>query len=169
MKVWFDTEFIEDGRTIDLISLGMVREDGSEFYAESSDCDLERACPWVRENVLPHLLGHKASMSRAAMAREVQSFVGPHPEFWAYYADYDWVALCQLYGRMIDLPESWPKMCMDVKQLSLSLDSPLVDVSADRGIAHRAIDDARWVKALWQGLQPKRRVISTQTLKTFGG
>jgi len=28
MKIWFDTEFYEDGRTIDLISIGLVREDG---------------------------------------------------------------------------------------------------------------------------------------------
>ena len=26
LKIWFDTEFIEDGKTIDLISIGMVSE-----------------------------------------------------------------------------------------------------------------------------------------------
>ena len=35
-----------------------------------------------------------------------------------YYADYDWVALCQLYGRMLDLPGRWPMFCRDLKQLS---------------------------------------------------
>lgn len=29
MRIWFDTEFIEDGKTIDLISIGLVREDGA--------------------------------------------------------------------------------------------------------------------------------------------
>jgi hypothetical protein len=28
MKYYYDTEFIEDGRTIDLISIGIVAEDG---------------------------------------------------------------------------------------------------------------------------------------------
>lgn len=28
MKYWYDTELIEDGKTIDLISVGMVAEDG---------------------------------------------------------------------------------------------------------------------------------------------
>lgn len=28
MRFWFDTEFIENGHTIDLISIGIVAEDG---------------------------------------------------------------------------------------------------------------------------------------------
>lgn len=28
MKYWLDTEFIEDGKTIDLVSIGIVSEDG---------------------------------------------------------------------------------------------------------------------------------------------
>jgi len=60
MKIFFDTEFIEDGHTIDLISIGMVKEDengaASFFYAENSECDLNRADPWVKENVIPHLV-----------------------------------------------------------------------------------------------------------------
>lgn len=27
-----------------------------------------------------------------------------------YYADYDWVAFCQLFDRMIDLPKDFPKL-----------------------------------------------------------
>ena len=37
MKIFFDTEFIEDGKTIDLISIGMVREDGETYYASSPE------------------------------------------------------------------------------------------------------------------------------------
>ena len=29
MKFFYDTEFIEDGHTIDLVSIGIVREDGA--------------------------------------------------------------------------------------------------------------------------------------------
>ena len=39
MKYWIDTEFIERPCTIDLISAGLVAEDGREFYAESSEVD----------------------------------------------------------------------------------------------------------------------------------
>jgi hypothetical protein len=52
MRYWFDTEFIEDGKTIDLISIGIVAEDGRERYWESSEADHSKANDWVRENVL---------------------------------------------------------------------------------------------------------------------
>jgi 3' exoribonuclease, RNase T-like len=39
MKYWLDTEFIEHPFKIDLISIGLVAEDGREFYAESSEVD----------------------------------------------------------------------------------------------------------------------------------
>src|SRR6476661_10396392 len=103
MKIWFDTEFIEDGKTIDLLSIGMVREDGATFYAESSEADHDRASPWVKENVLPHLQGCRFDWSRREIADAVVAFAGDKPEFWAYYVDYDWVALCQLFGTMMDL------------------------------------------------------------------
>lgn len=38
------------------------------------------------------------------------------PEFYAYYADYDWVLFCSLFGRMIDLPKGFPMYCIDLKQ-----------------------------------------------------
>lgn len=37
-------------------------------------------------------------------------------EFYAYYADYDWVVFCWLFGRMIDLPKRFPMYCNDLKQ-----------------------------------------------------
>ena len=39
MRYFYDTEFIEDGETIELVSFGVVAEDGREFYAVSSDFD----------------------------------------------------------------------------------------------------------------------------------
>jgi hypothetical protein len=38
-------------------------------------------------------------------------------EFYGYYADYDWVLLCSLFGRMIDLPKGFPMYCIDLKQM----------------------------------------------------
>ena len=39
MRIFYDTEFLDDGKTIDLISIGMVAEDGRELYAVSSEFD----------------------------------------------------------------------------------------------------------------------------------
>jgi hypothetical protein len=38
-------------------------------------------------------------------------------EFYAYYADYDWVAFCWLFGKMMDLPTGFPMYCFDLKQI----------------------------------------------------
>jgi hypothetical protein len=151
MKIWFDTEFIEDGKTIDLISIGMVREDGKQYYSEVIECDLFRASPWVCENVIPHLRGGIYRRGRKEIATDIIEFAGEKPEFWAYFADYDWVALCQLYGRMIDLPKGWPMWCRDLKQLCDSFGNPALEIQA--GQEHHALADALWTKQAWESLQ----------------
>ena len=55
MRYFYDCEFIEDGRTIDLVSIGVVGEDGREFYAVSTEFDPSRAIDWVRKHVLDKL------------------------------------------------------------------------------------------------------------------
>src|SRR5690242_17783704 len=55
VRYFYDTEFIEDGNTIELVSIGVVAEDGREFYAVSTEFDPGRAGSWVRANVLDKL------------------------------------------------------------------------------------------------------------------
>jgi hypothetical protein len=143
MRLFFDTEFIEDGRTIDLISIGIVREDGATYYAESSEIDLGRASKWVVENVFPSLTGD--TKPRAQIAADVIRFAGPSPEFWAYFASYDWVALCQLYGRMLDIPSGWPMFPHDLKAFAVEHGIPLSQ--DDRETRHNALDDALWLQS----------------------
>lgn len=153
MRFFLDTEFIEDGKTIDLISIGIVCEDGREYYAEVADCDLSKANSWVQENVVPHLKGD--GILRIRIAGDIQLFVGREkPEFWGYYADYDWVALCQLYGRMIDLPTNWPMYCRDLKQLVDERGNPPLPKNLSE---HNALADARWNKRIYDlyGLNEK--------------
>lgn len=153
MKFWFDTEFIEDGKTIDLISIGAVAEDGRTYYAENAECALGLATDWVKQNVIVHLQGESAWRSRAQMARDLIEFMGDKPEIWAYYADYDWVALCQLFGTMMDLPKGWPMYCRDVKQLCDSLGNPKLP---DQDTAeHHALADAQWTRIAWKFLNAR--------------
>lgn len=182
MKIYLDTEFheypktprvmgIKAGRpinTIDLISIGLAAEDGSEYYAVSSDFDVKAAWddPWLRENVLwpiyaefttfgdaPFSLPAMREVVRAygkgreRIAKEVVTFAGKSPEFWAYFADYDWVVFCWIFGRMIDLPEGFPYLCLDLKQLMLSkgLTQEWKEmVCPTPANAHNALADARW-------------------------
>jgi hypothetical protein len=149
MRFWFDTEFIEDGRTIVPLSLGIVAEDGREFYVEFRSAERSHANEWVQENVIPHLAPSLDGLWRDEIAPAVLAFVGDErPEWWAYYADYDWVLLCQLYGRMVDLPKGWPMFCMDVKQLAVHLGNPrLPEHDVERhGPEHHALADARWTR-----------------------
>lgn len=56
MRYFYDTEFIEDGKTIDLISIGIVAEDGRELYLQSVEFDPTQASAWVKEHVLSNLV-----------------------------------------------------------------------------------------------------------------
>lgn len=155
MKYWFDTEFLEDGRTIELISIGVVSEDGRNYYAETPNAmTLARSTQWLATNVAPHLtsrLDDRYTHERWQIANSLASFMGAEPEIWAYYADYDWVALCQIHGRMIDLPKGWPKYCRDVKQLADSLGNP--KLPEQKSQEHNALADALWTREAWQFLQ----------------
>jgi hypothetical protein len=144
MRIFFDTEFIEDGKTIDLISIGLVRDDDKTYYAISSEFDESKANDWVKKNVLSKL-GDAPRKPRKQIAEEIIKFVGEKPEFWAYYADYDWVVLCQLYGTMMDLPDGWPMFCMDLKQLLVEKGNPKIE-KQDDGSEHNALSDATWAR-----------------------
>lgn len=157
MRFFLDTEFIEDGRTIDLLSIALVADSGAEFYAELAETDRGRAHPWVQEHVIPKLTG--PVLPRDAIAWDIVCFVrqqhghpeqGPRPEFWGYYADYDWVALCQLFGRMLDLPKGFPMFCLDLKQWAHQLGNPQ---PPEQGKGeHHALADARWNRDVYRFL-----------------
>lgn len=152
MRYWFDTEFIEDGKTIDLLSIAIVSEDGRELYLELLEADWSKASPWVKENVLPHL-GKGPTVGREEAKLRVLEFIGAdEPEFWAYYAAYDWVAFCQLFGTMMDLPKGWPMFCRDLKQMAGKIPLP----KQGDGKEHNALNDARWTKAAWYFAKDRR-------------
>lgn len=154
-KIYYDTEFIEDGNTINLVSIGLVDDTGRELYAISTDFDPDRANLWVRTNVLDKLPDRDdpAWMPRTDIRQKVLEFLAPTPdwadlELWAYYAAYDHVALAQLLGpRMIDLPRGVPMFTHDLMQLWESVGQPpKPEHAADE---HDALVDARWNRDLW--------------------
>lgn len=155
MRYWLDTEFIEDGKTIDLISIGIVCEDGRELYLESDGVNWSKASPWVLKNVKPHLNGLPTPVEY--IAKEVRDFCDPalysKPEFWGYFADYDWVVLCQLFGTMMDLPKGWPMYCRDIKQFCDDKGNPSLPEQG-KG-EHHALADAKWNRVAWEFLQAR--------------
>jgi hypothetical protein len=177
MKYFIDTEFREEPGTIDLISIGIVSEDGRKYYAISKDFNVKKAWNswqtrtgqgdmnnkfpkeyWLRDNVLKPIFKELCDefmdliinfsyrnfkklielygKSNKQIAEEIKMFVynNDHPdpavcshltnksindgiEFYGYYADYDWVVFCWLFGKMIDLPKGFPMYCKDLKQM----------------------------------------------------
>lgn len=166
---WFlDTEFDENGRTIDLISIALVSTD-SEYYAVASDgWDSAKCNLWVRENVLPKLPPREAPTwrSRAQIAGDITKlFFGDRPVVWGYFADYDWVVFCQLFGRMIDLPKGFPMYCRDLKQEMERLGIKREDLPASlqhQADEHNALADARWNRSLHDYLfRPREKQVIT--------
>ena len=197
--IYYDTEFIENGRTIDLVSIGRVSEAGDEYYAVSSEFDMNAmaANPWLMANVWPSLprlggdarmyalsgigrprwmpqsqrskirtdarclralfdWGHPAVKPRRQIANEVRQFIlsHPDPQLWAWYAAYDHVALAQLFGRMIDLPDGMPMFTCDLKQECVRLGDPRVPEQAT-GV-HNALADARHNKTIAEFLRGRQ-------------
>lgn len=175
MNYYIDTEFIEYPHTIQLISLGIVCEDGREKYWISREFDTKKVWkePWLKENVVPYIFtngiirkynpesyrGFKRLIKRFGqlnytIAHEVIDFCRGHkdssdPVFYGYYADYDWLVFCWLFGRMIDLPKSFPMYCRDLKQMQddFGIDSEIKNnICPNQEGEHNALVDARWNK-----------------------
>jgi hypothetical protein len=168
MKYFLDTEFSESQGNIELISIGIVSETGEEFYAEVSDFDWSKTNDWVKKNVIPNLWHRQRDKSEynkwskqggkgglfpyKELKREVLLFIGDNkPEFWGYYADYDWVVFCWLFGAMIDLPKGWPMYCRDIKQLADELG--VKELPKQKSTKHNALEDARWNKTAYEFLK----------------
>lgn len=232
MKYFIDTEFIEGfhkplfGKRrhfIDLISIGIICEDGRTYQAISKEFRYEDADQWVKDNVLMPLYRETVSgdqrnyigpfefhkrfgKTNKKIAEEIRQFVfkeckdgfdyndgtvldsemkrgewaikdDPKPEFYAYYADYDWVVFCSLFGRMIDLPAGFPMYCKDLKQIldekskswigkstvertqrmGVDITKDIVDLKLHPNYPkqsndHSALDDAKWNFELYKFL-----------------
>ncbi len=230
-KGWkiFDSPYRQTKPTIDLISIGIVSEDGKEFYAVSKDFNLleawnryeiksvgsgtfitKRKDYWIRDNVLRPIFNdltmwdrdedknsyftfknfkyllNKYGKSREEIAEGIENFIRSceypaaqtpiqksfskigkiEPEFYGYYADYDWVVFCWLFGRMIDLPKGFPMYCIDLKQILESKqkwkyrgveynsnDLKRVPDYPRQTNEHNALSDARWNKELHEFLK----------------
>ena len=161
MRYFYDCEFIEDGVVVELVSIGVVCEDGREFYAVSTEFNAEKAGPWVRRNVLPKLPPPSSPLwrRRAQIRDELYAFLIPRPtvapELWAWVGAYDHVALCQLWGSMIDLPSTLPRYTNELRQhWEQHGRPPLPPVPPD---AHNALADARHNLAKFEAIEAYRR------------
>lgn len=196
MRVFYDTEFWENGRTIDLASIGMVTESGKDsLYYINGEFPFQEAAdanPWLVTNVYPHLpvsqihgvwhvdFTDERVVPRDELRHHVEQFLmychrleakkndRPRPalgdmnrddlELWAYFSAYDHVALCQLWGRMIDLPPYVPMFSHDLATEARFILGPAGRLSKEVPQAdgeHDALADARWNQRAFEWLQSR--------------
>lgn len=186
MKYFLDTEFIEGfhkhkGRFrhhVDLISIGICCEDGRELHLISNEYDFAEASEWVVKNVIEPLYiqtvhgdarnhcnvtnFHKHFGKRDFEIRnQLNEFfnIGQpcSVEIFGYYADYDWVAFCSIFGAMIHLPKILPMYCTDLKQMmderGLTKEWKKENCP-DPDNEHNALSDAKWNKRLYDKIIP---------------
>lgn len=169
MRYTVDTEFLERGAQIDLISIAVVGEDGREFYAVSSEFNQGRAKlhPFVSREVWPQLprcplalAGSAATVDaldtndpavkrRSHIAQQLAVFLlepGTPVELWAWFSAFDHVAWTGLYGSMVDLPAGLPWITRDIEDYRIRLGRP--ELPAQTSPQHHALNDARhhWVQ-----------------------
>ncbi|RZS38938.1 uncharacterized protein DUF5051 [Herbihabitans rhizosphaerae] len=159
MRFFYDTEFIEDGVTIDLVSIGVVDENGREFYAVSTEFDPEKAGAWVRANVLDKLPSpaDQAWRSRERIREDLLKFLSPRGEkveLWAWFAAYDHVVFAQLWGPMVELPRQLPRFTRELRQRWEDVGKPSLPSAPND--AHDALADARHNLARWRVIEEAR-------------
>jgi hypothetical protein len=180
VRIFYDTEFLEDGKTIDLISIGLVAEDGRELYLISEEIEADPLYErigrhqWLMENVVPHLplrerdpikqpraqyagrfyLDQRDNriVSRRYIRNAVREFIQATPdvELWAWYGAYHHVVLSQLWGPMIRHPDGVPMWTNDLRQEVQRLGDP--QLPKQEGAEHDALADARWVRDAYSSL-----------------
>lgn len=165
MRIYYDTEFFQrSGRTINLISIGMVKDNGEEFYAVNSGMDTIAIAQdyWLMKNVMSsidHEVGvsylttfgmpirdFEITDSNAMSPKEIREgildFIGPEvAELWAWNGAHDHRVLVTLFGDFSMQPGSVPFTTHDIATLAaLTGETPPPQPAG----LHNALDDARW-------------------------
>jgi len=132
MRLFLDTEFT-DLLHCELLSIGIVSEDGREFYAECSDADLSLCSDFARYGVLPQL-GQEgvAVLSEVELARDLTTWLDQFRSFGS-------VLIC------VDHPTDWELFAQLVRDgETLKVPSWL------KGTSIRAAIHGRHIESYWQ-------------------
>lgn len=179
MKVFFDTEFTGLHQRTTLISIGMVAEDGRDFYAELNDYDENQVNDWLSENVIAHLRWTRgggrlvpwgATPTELEKGNHVGVWAGSHlvsdefrawsaqynmVEMWSDCLAYDWVLFCNLFGGAFGIPKNVYYIPFDLATL-FKLKGIDPDISREEyagmtgGNKHNALHDAQVIKACYE-------------------
>lgn len=181
MKVFFDTEFTGLHQHTTLISIGLVTDDSSTFYAELVDYDDSQIDEWIQENVINHLLfnpkdkatgftdpltNHEFTMKgdRYLVRDYLKAWLGQFDqvEMWSDCLSYDWVLFNQLWGHAFNKPKNVYYIPFDICTL-FKVKGIDPDISREefafgeyyaemKAQKHNALWDAKVIKACYEKL-----------------
>ncbi len=124
-RLFLDTEFTHLRQDAQLISLGLVAENGDWFYAECTDFDLSACSDWVVDNVLTLFTGTALPKALGVTVQAQTSCSGTKTEIllplrawierfqdgeksiqiWADVNAWDWILFCELFDGTFSLPK----------------------------------------------------------------
>lgn len=138
-NVYFDTEFSGLHKDTTLISIGLISENGKQFYAEFTDYDVAQIDKWLEENVMSNLLLSKMSMGetitnamgvvvkgtkefiREKLLAWLDKEVPGEIQFVSDVSHYDFVLLLDLLSankhNIFDIPNRISLSCVDLNNV----------------------------------------------------
>jgi len=158
MKIFFDTEFTGLRAVSDILSIGMVAEDGSTFYSEIDRPELLNIDDWIRDNVIANFTKEKFFSDYPELRKQIEVFLSPYKkvEMWSDCLAYDWVLFCELWSGALNVPDYIYYIPFDIctlmKAKGIDPDINREEFSGITGIKHNALHDAKVIKACYEKL-----------------
>jgi hypothetical protein len=149
MLVFFDTEFTELSPAAKLISVGLVTEDGREFYTELADTwRLDDCSEFVKSEVLPLLEGGVYLKTRAELCLALGNWLESLDGSVSLVTDapsWDWPWIASIFNEDHLFPAN-----LVHRPVMLELpEQQLEEMRATAPRRHHALDDARVMRAAW--------------------
>lgn len=170
MNLFLDTEFTRlpwlDGS--ELISIGIVLENGEEYYGCSSESNLDNSSEFVRNHVLEGLpsMANRETLVEIGCGiddlitgKDITSVWAVFPTLeqlsclytgaqsveviHTQYADWDF----QLFKNLASQSAQMPIFCNDLSEIVRQLDQSVLPINSH---AHNALEDARWNHEVWK-------------------
>lgn len=180
MNIYLDTEMEGLWKSANLISLGLVSDDGKEIYIEFNDIDIDKQSDWIKQNVLANTV-YYGNADVNSIINEDNYYVGNKTqiqgvlrEWFRQFKDvqivsdvshYDFVQFVDIFGTAFDLPDNISPSCHDINQdianyyfisdadaFNLSREDILDDSNYVDGAKHNAMYDARVIKNIYNSI-----------------
>lgn len=182
MKCFLDSEFTGLHKDTTIISLGLVGDDGGEFYAEFTDYDDSQVDDWIRENVIDNLLFADCDPfvqtlgvvtfvkgDKEMVGRELETWFRKFKtvEIWSDCHHYDIVLLHDIFGGAFSMPDNVYYIPYDIctvfKMFGLDPDvsrEAFIDNPVN-GVKHNALYDAKVIRACYDKLRRNKHKYTT--------